>query len=786
MRRITTTRHAFFRTLFFAITGSSWLIASTTTQAENQAPPTPADQAATLELSVYPPVPGLDESPHYRFRVRKLNSEEWLTPFALMTRCADFVLGQRQKAYYAGAVGGWTQTYCNFEMAENVPVEVEITRLHPSTGEPKEIRTAVPHPRRKVRSWRVENGKVYVIFENPALFAVDIDGQMDNLPLPRNPPSRARFINENAIHTVTIFANPFIADKPDLSDPSVHAVEPGAMPPKEGDWKTLYFKPGVHQLWVGDWKKGDEYTILNGKNYYIPGDAVVHGNFAFRKGPNTIRVFGHGTLSQERITHALHQDPPLEGRERGLTSALKIGDAVGSRIEGITMTDSPDHSVWINGPFNPDPATYNYVRWCKVVTWRANGDGISVGDNDFLEDCFIRVQDDGTYLKGRGVRRMVYWTDCNGTALKINMITRMNPDNYLDQDFVVEDIDILYGRTSWPERPVHTVLGGTDNFAPRRGKDGKINQGSHIIFRNINFEDPMPLRKLISYGVGGSQPKDIVGVRFENVRAVAPSLYGFVSDFRGKSNGDLRDFVLDNVVVGGRQIGSTDDLDVNEFVTGMIFKNIEPTITIFQNHSGYNKWYMRDDWSTGVEPADHDIVNHTAHPDTLIVDCPAWAGSMQIAHAEKAIVRIEFSGRLSISDLLMLGNTEGGRGELHLIDGDIVLRNPKTAALAAPNGHIHIEKNGVLIWAGNQIETAKALLSSKHITLGPGRNDIPQAAPYDYIRRNIEMQQRGETITPPESPQPRLIGRIGLNGLYADFDKINPGHTTLWSAPINE
>jgi hypothetical protein len=45
-------------------------------------------------------------------------------------------------------------------------LEVEITRLDPETGEQKDIRTAVPHPRRKVRSWRVEDGRVYVILIN--------------------------------------------------------------------------------------------------------------------------------------------------------------------------------------------------------------------------------------------------------------------------------------------------------------------------------------------------------------------------------------------------------------------------------------------------------------------------------------------------------------------------------------------------------------------------------------------------------------------------------------------
>jgi hypothetical protein len=251
--------------------------------------PLPNDQISVTRLSVYPHVPGLEQSPHYRFRVREVGSEEWESPFAFMTFCPPHIHGQHVQAYWRGLVGGWTQTYCNFELANNVPIEVEITRLNAETGEQKDIRTAVPHPRRKVRSWRVEDGRVYVIFDKPALFMVDIDGEMDNWPVPRHPVTRKTWnhrIQEDGVvvnearHQVAVFANPFILDKPDPNDPTVFVVEPGTRPPKadEGDWKTLYFKPGVHEFFQGEWKEEDLYWLWVGRNYYIPGDALVHGN----------------------------------------------------------------------------------------------------------------------------------------------------------------------------------------------------------------------------------------------------------------------------------------------------------------------------------------------------------------------------------------------------------------------------------------------------------------------------------------------------------------------------
>ncbi len=202
-----------------------------------------SDAGGPYELSVYPPVPSLDPSPHYRFRVRQVESGEWAEPFAWFTKCPESNPENDASAYYSEFIGGWSQTYCNFEMGEGVFVEVEITRLDPDTGEPIDIHTATPHPRRKVRSWRVEDGKAYVIIDQPTLFAVDIDGQMDENLAPRSQvpgwgASAFPFTNENAIHTVTVFAKPFIKDKPDPNDPSVYLVEPGEIPDEDGDWTS--------------------------------------------------------------------------------------------------------------------------------------------------------------------------------------------------------------------------------------------------------------------------------------------------------------------------------------------------------------------------------------------------------------------------------------------------------------------------------------------------------------------------------------------------------------------
>ena len=61
-------------------------------------------------------------------------------------------------------------------------------------------------------------------------------------------------------------------------------------------------------------------------------------------------------------------------------------------------------------------------KWVKILGWRNNGDGIGQGANGIVEDCFIRTQDDATYVNGRGVRRVVYWQDVNGSTFVLSPI----------------------------------------------------------------------------------------------------------------------------------------------------------------------------------------------------------------------------------------------------------------------------------------------------------------------------------------------------------------------------
>ena len=254
------------------------------------------------KLSVYGDVPGLQPSPYYRIRIRKEGSASgsWLNTFALVTECT--LEKYCNTTNYYNHLGNWSNSYINFEMKEGLGVEIEITKLY---GEP--ITKAVVHPYTASKKYRVQsNGKTYVTIRKTGLFTVDINGQMDDQDTGMTPQNR-KYYDGPPIHTLTIFANPFIDNKPSLEDAGVYAVQPGEEVPSQGPWHTLYFLPGIHDI-------GLSFPLHSNKTYYIPGDAVVYGTMNNNQKWNDgghILIHGHGTLSGDRLPHPNHADPPV-------------------------------------------------------------------------------------------------------------------------------------------------------------------------------------------------------------------------------------------------------------------------------------------------------------------------------------------------------------------------------------------------------------------------------------------------------------------------------------------
>jgi hypothetical protein len=589
-------------------------------------------------LHVYPPVLGLGmtptqwatlpkdewtESPYYTYGIQKvsaLNSTNlaevtnWETPFAFFTRCVDG--SSSWIGYKKEFIANWSHTYCNFELDPHTPIVIKIHRRTQEEAALLNIDTEAPlgpithaaaHPARKVDSCQLIDGEVYVTMSQPALLAVDIDGQMDLRDGPKaidlvigdpnfNELKNSRFpylYESNATHAVSIFANPFIEDKPDINDTAnVRVVQPGQLPPTSFSEPILYFAPGVHKFSVDtngyerEWIESDALRPISGKSYYIPGDAIVYGNMTDGKDnilSENVRIFGHGTLSGQKIPHRTDFS---YGDFTGDTDNLRmllLDDAENCVFEGLTLANPPAHTV----KFIADDRDYppNYVKWCKELSWRDNNDGFTVQGNSYIEDCFIRHQDDGSYIRGMGIRRTVYWTDVVGTTFRGSFMTSDHSGTYpaaLPQNLIIEDCDVIYARCC--------VVNGIDKKT-RMGviadwqsdnavySDGTTNTGQHIIFRNLTVEDPRPQRMLFAFLANfdtDTKTGDWAGMHFENINYMHPHTFGWPCTLIGDADTKIKYFTFKNVHINGQLLDAgllaNPAVFTTDFVSDIIFE----------------------------------------------------------------------------------------------------------------------------------------------------------------------------------------------------------------------
>jgi len=551
-------------------------------------------------LSVYPPVPGLDPSPYYTFAVQKVaalnapkkqDATNWLQPFAFFTECKT--KGEPfSHGYYSSYIGGWSQTYCNFELDPETPVVVKITRKAAAGVPSGPITMANAHPAHRVVACEIIQGDVYVTLRNPALVTIDIDGQMDTRDVPRPSPSGwpspsgyATATRAAGCHAVTIFANPFIADKPSLNDPTVLAVEPGSLPPKDGPWKTLYFKPGIHDLSQNrsvtnpklPWIPEDGYPLASDKSYYIPGDAIVYGCMNTSKEKDlrrNVRVFGHGTLSGARIPHYTwykEQTPPITIDSNGRNRILAIQNGDACRFEGVTVADPPVFGPRIEG----GGSLPNAMRWLKVLTWRTNNDGVYMSKG-VLEDCFVRHQDDAIYCTIQQVRGCVFWTDVNGIPARNSFLNRETvPESCSLQprESVYQDNDYIYVRgmftidSKGAKDENSPVIGGDGGWSSSQYDDGTYNTAQHTVWYNVRITDPRPYRNMFGFSADYNETEDPVtgketkvpnpkfkgwaGLRFIHVQHRHPQTFGWKESFLGNESAPIHRWFFHDVTIGG-------------------------------------------------------------------------------------------------------------------------------------------------------------------------------------------------------------------------------------------
>jgi hypothetical protein len=458
------------------------------------------------QVKVFSDIPGRSPSDQYLCRIRQLGSNEWKDAFDLQTvskaeiknSAGDNISGYKENLL------NWSASWIAFEFG-NASVEVEISKRSGSF-----INRAMVRPVGATSAATITNGKVYLTFDKPANVNVDIDGQMESVYTGMGytgPP----------VHTISIFGNPLYR-VPNLTNPSVKALNPGDSIPDKSSWDTLYFKPGIHRI-------GTPWQISSNKVLYIPGDAIVHGTI---QPPNTFgsgaatrwTVYGSGTLSGEEVARntATKDNKPFTYQASGV------------RLEGFVVADPAHHTFNMNN-ITEDTTQVNVYENLKVLGWRVNGDGLNAFRNSTITHCFFRCQDDLFYYGGNNVKisQCVCWTDYNGSVLYVTKGAKTFDESYF------KDIVVIYHRAGW-----HYWKGGrVISFRDRQPG----NTIKNVQIKNVLVEDPFPAFAPIYMEMTNPSSStalyDYSNIVIENLRQPNPAVWGKGDDTYGRSRNTM-------------------------------------------------------------------------------------------------------------------------------------------------------------------------------------------------------------------------------------------------------
>ena len=259
--------------------------------------------------------------------------------------------------------------------------------------------------------------------------------------------------------------------------------------------------------------------------------------------------------------------PAVPEKDHGRYRPIELVGTTDTRVEGITIADSATHSLMLIHPYKAGHP--NQIKWTKIFTWRANGDGINPFGNTLIEDCFLRTQDDSLYVSGLGIRRCVLWNDANGSSFVLSSLPQLT-----DRTLIVEDCDVIYSRAKW-----HHWSGG--RVFNMRGEGGGA-AGAGVVFRNIHIEDPRPtlqqffvcmtMPEPYSKQAGKREAGDLSGILFQNISIAAPSVLGEPQILHGQADARIRNLTFENLTLDGKPVTGAQFFKANEFVDGLHFK----------------------------------------------------------------------------------------------------------------------------------------------------------------------------------------------------------------------
>ncbi len=378
-----------------------------------------------------------------------------------------------------------------------------------------------------------------------------------------NPGQYTIEFNDHITKTLHLFVDPFSNDEDSYKN----------------DSSVLYFSKGIHDKSNDKRIPSDNTIRLSSsiKTVYLEQGAIVRASF-FAYNLDGIRILGHGRIDGSVFVRN------ADTNQRQIPIDFQYCKNV--TIQDVRFTDP---AGWCLSLYFLDQVTISNV---KIITSRANGDGVSVQSckNVEVSHSFIRTFDDTLVVKNyprygnysrEGASEHIHFSDCIIiTDLAQSMEIGYETIGEVRNDITFENITVLHAYH-------HAV------FSIHNGNNANIKD---VSYKNITVEDAAMGKgdgngRLVDINVKHSSTWSdnwkktslgtIESVSFENIlvngnegrRVIEGSM-----DERDNSEHDVLGVTIQGFSVNGQE-KKANDFRTNSFVKGVTFEELNKPIT---------------------------------------------------------------------------------------------------------------------------------------------------------------------------------------------------------------
>lgn len=346
--------------------------------------------------------------------------------------------------------------------------------------------------------------------------------------------------NGDADNVIHLFANPLETDP----------IDPNNIPAN-----VTYIGPGAYDA--------DAIPLKSNSTIYLAGGAYVFGQIR-AEGVNNVKIRGRGILDGQIYDRM---------SENQFTLPIELRNSTNIEIDDIAILDPAGWAITL---YFCDQVTVSNI---KIITARANGDGISVqsSSNVLVKGGFVRTWDDSLVVKNvdRGTTKnihfdnVVVWTDL-AQSMEVGYET-YGPSM---DEITFSNITIVHNFHK-PAMSIHNC------------DDANI---TNVTYENITLEDGQMLGDVrddgeddyliditIAYNVEWTKSAgtrgSINGVTFKNIK-VLNMADTIISRINGESEASMvRNVSFENINIAGKTVEKASDLKLvtNTYTSGFTF-----------------------------------------------------------------------------------------------------------------------------------------------------------------------------------------------------------------------